>query len=388
METVCVYSGPGSLTRNPEDVKILVCLSHVPPNMERFVNLNYFSIFGGDNCLVFPYDLYDHPSIEHVHIEGNVQLEEEFDMINLKSLTIDSLDNEAYDTIDVGMMFNLEYLCIKNSRIFVKGLVDLRNTLKHLILRNTDMDIVPRSVYRLRRLRTLDLSENLIETVSRKILDLVNLVHFNWSHKTNSHASLKFSVVYDDLPSSFYEMMDEDLSRKSREDLLSEIYDRVEDFHVPLYEDEDEESFSPGEADLETIYDEWLNHDSDFEGFFETTTPVDDGYESGSLDSDEEDIEEGACLEVVPKPLVQIEEDKPEFQIDYISRQDKRVPDWEFLYDSDDEFESGSDEEPSVCSVSEDEDDSIYEGDDEDDSVDDSVYDSDYERDYENEKGF
>jgi hypothetical protein len=349
-EVVCIYTEPGSLMREPEDVKILVCVDDIPEDMGRFVNLEYFSICGETKVLDFPDTVYDIPTLKHLHIEGKVNVEEPFaleDMDHLKSLTIENLEDEEFKILYVGALDGLEFLCIKNSQLALSGLINLKYNLKHLIIRNTDMEFLPRSVYRLWKLRTLDISENSICNVSRRIMDLVNLKNFAWSHKTRPDAELVFSGMPDQLPDYFHDLMKNDISRKTLYDFTSEIYDQ-ENVPPMMEEIDDDEDF-----DTETIFDNFLNVDEEDFDEFGIEYSVDEGYSSGE---DEED--DGRVVYNISN------EPRAEFQIDYMLPKDKRVPDWEFLYDESDSSDSESDEDGE------------------------SEYDSDFERDYENERMF
>lgn len=352
-EVVCLYTEPGSLMREPEDVKILVCVDDVPEDMERFVNLEYFSISGETKVLVFPDAVYDIPNLKHLHIEGKVNVEEPFaleDMDGLKSLTIENLEDDDFKLLYVGSMDSLEFLCIKNSQLALAGLINLKHNLKHLIVKNTGMEFLPRSVYRLWKLRTLDISENSVCTVSRRIMDLVNLKNFAWSHKTRPDTELVFSGMPDQLPDYFYDLLKIDIARKTLHDFMGEIYDQEE---VPPMMEEEETDDDDENFDTETIFDNFLNVDDDYDDYdeFGIEYSVDEGYESDDGDDGEAD---GRAAYNVQN------EQRAEFQIDYIMPEDKRVPDWEFLYDESDDEEAD----------------------------DESEYDSDFERDYENERMF
>jgi hypothetical protein len=123
--------------------------------------------------------------------------------------------------------------------------------------------------------------------------------------------------------------------------------------------------YSDDEEDAETVFDDFLNDsDSDF-GEIVPATPVDEGYES---DYGEHDGDDDPVLYNPP------DQERPEFQLDYIFQYNKRVPDWEFLYDSDDDSDSDSD--------SDDDDDDDFKS----ATNSDADYDSDYECDYENER--
>jgi len=359
MNRVCLYTGPGSLIRAPEDVTSLLCVDAVPENLESFVNLVHFSLVGETEAIDCPYEVYECPTLKHLHVEGKVNLEFILeDMTNLRSLTIENLYDRDFNKLHVGELCNLEYLCIKNTELELSGLVHLRNNLKHLILKNTGMEFLPRSVYRLWNLRTLDISENTIGDVSRRITGLLNLKNFAWSHKTRpADMELMFSVVPDRLPEYFYELMRIDISRKSREDYMSEeIYDQF----VPMIYD-GVYNYSDDEEDAETVFDDFLNDDdSDFDEMVPATLD-DEGYES---DYGEHDGDDDPVLNNPP------DQDRPEFQLDYIFQYNKRVPDWEFLYDSDDDNDSDSDDDDDFKSA----------------TNSDADYDSDYECDYENER--
>jgi hypothetical protein len=370
---ICLYTGPGSLLREPEDVKNLVCVDSVPFNIRRFCNLTSFSIVGENVVLRFPEVVYDIPTLEHLYINGKVRMDRfklEDKPVHLKSLTLENIGNEDFDVLYIGELRNLEYVCVKNMRLALGGLYYLREKMRHLILVNTGLDYFPRSIYRLYRLRTLDISENEICYVSRRILDLVNLKNFAWSHKTRQVTELFFSVVPDQLPNYLREMMEIDISRKSREDYMSEVYNQPE--IIPFAMDEDD--YSDDGEDGDTIFDDYLLEnllsEDEFDDF-EDGIPVDDGYESCN---DNDAITN--LSDMMAKSLV-LEDDKPEFYIDYISREDKRVPNWEFLFDDSDDFENVEEDS--------DDDSTDFESTTENEDADDE-YDSDYERDYENER--
>ena len=232
---------------------------------------------------------------------------------------------------------------------------------------------------------------------------------------------LMFSLVPEHLPMYFYELMEIDISRKSREDYMSEIYDEEEEF-PPMMHDDD---YSDDEEDAETVFDDFLNV-YDLEDFDELVpaTPVDEGYVS---DDGDDDDDEPVLYNPPNQARVEIQnppnQARAEFQLDYIFPDDKRVPDWEYLYDDeedeDDEDDSDEDDSPEEYLYEDDKDDSddkdddspdweyfyyLYDDSDDEDgsnSDDDSdfesatnsdaddeyeTYDSDYECDYENER--
>ena len=351
--TICIYSGEGSLMRDPKAVEILVCLDSVPPNMNEFVNLKTFSINGENAEVEFPDVVYDMDDLQHLHINGRVLIDDDYALVNmsyLKSLTIENFDDPSIRNLYVPEL-NLEYLCVKNSNLTVKGIIYLRDTLKHLILRNLNMSILSRSVYRLYRLRTLDISENNISVVSRLIMNLINLENFAWSHKTQRNSDLLFPGGAR-LPYVFYEMLRVDISNNSREDFMTQIYTDEEqptvemredfDIHYEMYNDIDDDEFEYQHTQFDIDEDLMAELDED-EDEDDDDDDDDEGYDSDDSQDSHIPIQQNVHFE-----------ERPEFEIDYISRDDKRVPSWEYLYDSDaDSDDSGDSDESEYESAEE-----------------------------------
>jgi hypothetical protein len=296
----------------PKDVKNLVCADAVPGNIGEFVNLEKFSFVADLDTLGFPTQVLKVNTITHLFIRGdaiigddNLRLIEK--MSQLKVLSIDRCSNIT--SLRLENLHNLRYLEIARSAIRLINLSVLAESLQHLIIRFSDIKEIPDDVYQLWRLRTLDISETCVSTVSRRISGLVNLKYFAWSHYMREVDVLKLNN-YQMLPDRFYEMMDVDISSKTFEDLFKEDYG--EEYCVPeqLLQDLDEECSDEEEEDED-------EGEIDIDDY-----ASDEGYESDD-GSDE-------LARVIDRPKFV---ENPEFYVDYLSREDKRVPNWMFLFD-------------------------------------------------------
>jgi hypothetical protein len=260
----------------------------VPENIDDFVNLEKISFAADATAFKIPTDVLKISTITHLFIRGDVAVGEEDlklveKMSRLKVLSIDRCAD--VQSLRMGGMRNLRYLEIARSDIKLVNLFELSESLEHLVIRCCSMRTLPEDVYQLWRLKTLDISDTFVSTVSRRILELVNLKYFAWSDYMRE---VDYLNLDDDqpLPDLFREMMAVDISSKTFRDCLEEDYgpDRM----------------------FEDLEDDYAS---------------DEGFES----MDEEERERVVSNAVIVE--------KPEFYVDYMSRKDTRVPDWEFLYD-------------------------------------------------------
>lgn len=279
----------------PSAVKNLICIDMVPENIDEFVNLKRISFVSDSTSFEIPTNVLKISTITHLFISGDVAVgEEDLRLVGKMSLLkVLSIDRCAdIRSLRMEEMRNLRYLEIARTDIQLVNLFELAESLEHLVLRCCSMRTLPDDVYQLWRLKTLDISDTLVSTVSRRILELVNLKYFAWSDYMKEVDCL---TLDDDqpLPDLFHEMMAVDISNKTFQDYFEEDYGPDRMFEEP----DDDES--------------------------------DDGDES-----DEGYVSDEGCEEyerVGPNAII-IE--KPEFYVDYHpSREDERVPDWEFLYD-------------------------------------------------------
>jgi hypothetical protein len=279
----------------PRAVKNLICVDMVPENIDEFVNLEKISFAADTTEFKIPTDVLKISTITHLFIRGDVEVgEEDLKLVEKMSrLEVLSIDRCAdIHSLRVESLRNLRYLEIARSDAKLVNLFELSESLEHLVIRCCSMRTLPEDVYQLWRLKTLDISDTFVSTVSHRILELVNLKYFAWSDYMRE---VDYLYLDDDqpLPDLFYEMMAVDISSKTFRDYLEEDYGPDRMFE-----------------DLEEAASDDYASDEGFES-------MDDEYE--------EDRER-----VVPSAAI-IE--KPEFHVDYLSRKDARVPDWEFLYD-------------------------------------------------------
>jgi len=302
----------------PKDVKNLVCANAVPDNIDEFVNLTSFTIVSDFDQLEIPTKILKSKTLTRLFIRGDVII----DSYNLKliedmcQLEVLSFDR-CRDVVSLRLenLRNLRYLEVMRCNIKLVNLDKLINSLEHLVLKCSGMDLLPNDVYKLLRLKTLDISDTFVTNVSQRILGLVNLKYFSWSHYMGEVDELKLSRSNGRLPIWFREMMEIDISAKTFKEYLEEEYGE-EESEIPLYLLRDFEEDGSGDEDTD-------DEDIDEEEIDINDYDSDEGYES------DDGRDELPRIIVEPKNVIE----KPEFYIDYISREDKRVPNWEFLFD-------------------------------------------------------